>query len=417
METRDARREPLLEELAHPEVGVHLQRELPLAGIPAAGPVAGDPEAYPYRIDLLTHTLILLAVADADGDVTVALDDARATPLGAGGKALELRSRVHLDERYFQLVDVGAVIVLGVGDRGLEYLAHQPRALLRHEAQRRDRIADRLAAHHLGDQPALLRGNARVAQFGGHLHRVLRRLQVAATAASTLRSPECALKVRVGANSPSLCPTMFSVISTGTCWRPLCTAMVRPTISGTTGERRDQVLIGLRSLRGDATCTFLARCRSTNGPFFSERGMCVTLPISGYGSGGAGRSCCPCACCDGSSVPWCSSPTATPGADCPGRTCPRRHRAGDRPGSWPVPAPSGVCPSSAWRRPCRSCAGCARRCPLHRWWRGSRRAPCGSRPTSAADTHRCLRVRRRTRNCRRCAPAARRARASSRRCG
>ena len=30
-------------------------------------------------------------------------------------------------------------------------------------------------------------------------------------AASTLRSPECALKVRVGANSPSLWPTMFSV--------------------------------------------------------------------------------------------------------------------------------------------------------------------------------------------------------------
>src|SRR5256886_697974 len=66
---------------------------------------------------------------------------------------------------------------------------------------------------------------------------------------------------------------MFSVISTGTCWRPLCTAMVRPTISGTTVERRDQVLIGLRSFLAEATCTFLARCRSTNGPFFNERGM------------------------------------------------------------------------------------------------------------------------------------------------
>src|SRR5580700_4167201 len=67
---------------------------------------------------------------------------------------------------------------------------------------------------------------------------------------------------------------MFSVMSTGMCWRPLCTAMVRPTISGTTIERRDQVLIGLRSFLADATCTFFARCRSTNGPFFSERGMC-----------------------------------------------------------------------------------------------------------------------------------------------
>src|SRR5256886_5829555 len=39
---------------------------------------------------------------------------------------------------------------------------------------------------------------------------------------------------------------MFSVMSTGMCWRPLWTAIVRPTISGTTIERRDQVLIGLR---------------------------------------------------------------------------------------------------------------------------------------------------------------------------
>jgi hypothetical protein len=40
---------------------------------------------------------------------------------------------------------------------------------------------------------------------------------------------------------------MFSVTSTGTCCRPLCTAIVSPTISGMTIERRDQVLIGLRS--------------------------------------------------------------------------------------------------------------------------------------------------------------------------
>ena len=49
---------------------------------------------------------------------------------------------------------------------------------------------------------------------------------------------------------------MFSVISTGMCCRPLCTAIVRPTISGMTIERRDQVLIGLRSFLADASCTF-----------------------------------------------------------------------------------------------------------------------------------------------------------------
>src|SRR5258708_38506025 len=71
---------------------------------------------------------------------------------------------------------------------------------------------------------------------------------------------------------------MFSVTSTGMCWRPLCTAIVSPTMSGMTIERRDQVLIGLRSFLADATCTFFARCRSTNGPFFSERGI-STYPV------------------------------------------------------------------------------------------------------------------------------------------
>src|SRR5580658_7946120 len=72
---------------------------------------------------------------------------------------------------------------------------------------------------------------------------------------------------------------MFSDTSTGMCCRPLWTAIVRPTMSGTIIERRDQVLIGLRSLRAAATWTFLARCRSTNGPFFVERGICSSTHL------------------------------------------------------------------------------------------------------------------------------------------
>ena len=51
------------------------------------------------------------------------------------------------------------------------------------------------------------------------------------------------LNMRVGANSPSLWPTMFSVTYTGMNFLPLCTASVCPTISGITVERRDQVLM------------------------------------------------------------------------------------------------------------------------------------------------------------------------------
>src|ERR1700674_1353208 len=71
---------------------------------------------------------------------------------------------------------------------------------------------------------------------------------------------------------------MFSVASTGMFWRPLCTAIVSPTMSGMTIERRDQVLIGLRSCLAAATCPFFARGKSTNGPFFSERGI-STYPV------------------------------------------------------------------------------------------------------------------------------------------
>ena len=48
----------------------------------------------------------------------------------------------------------------------------------------------------------------------------------------------------VGATSPSLCPTIDSVINTGTCSLPLCTAIVNPTISGEIDDDLAQVLIG-----------------------------------------------------------------------------------------------------------------------------------------------------------------------------
>src|SRR5438876_23484 len=49
--------------------------------------------------------------------------------------------------------------------------------------------------------------------------------------------------MRVGANSPSLWPTICSVMKTGTCFRPSWTAIVCPTMSGKTVEERDQVRI------------------------------------------------------------------------------------------------------------------------------------------------------------------------------
>src|SRR6266581_1362289 len=60
---------------------------------------------------------------------------------------------------------------------------------------------------------------------------------------------ECPLNWRVKLNSPSLWPTMFSVMYTGINILPLCTAIVCPTISGMMVERRDQVRNTFLSLR------------------------------------------------------------------------------------------------------------------------------------------------------------------------
>ena len=66
---------------------------------------------------------------------------------------------------------------------------------------------------------------------------------------------------------------MFSVMYTGTNFFPLCTAIVCPTISGTTVDRRDQVLMTRRSFSRFMASTFSSRCRSMNGPFLSDRPM------------------------------------------------------------------------------------------------------------------------------------------------
>ena len=116
-----------------------------------------------------------------------------------------------------------------------------------------------------------------------------RRLAAISCLASLLAVPEWARKVRVGANSPSLWPTIDSETNTGTCLRPSWTAIVWPTISGKTVEVRDQVLT--ICLSPDSFIASMRRIRrsSTNGPFFVERPI-AALTSSSCRAGGRGRS-------------------------------------------------------------------------------------------------------------------------------
>src|SRR5258705_8764709 len=62
--------------------------------------------------------------------------------------------------------------------------------------------------------------------------------------------------------------------------RPLCTAIVCPTISGTTVDRRDQVLMTFLSPPRFITSIFSRSGTSTKGPFFSDLLMCYPNNLS-----------------------------------------------------------------------------------------------------------------------------------------
>src|SRR3954470_12712170 len=156
-------------------------------------------------------------VADGDVDVRGRLADAVAAPLGARREALQRRALLDVDRLDLELVDVGAVVVLGVGDRRLERLLDDPGGALLREVEDVDRLVDLLAADEVGDQPALVGGEANAAndRFGfhrGHPYFF-----------EAFLSAGWPLKVRVSANSPSLWPTIWSVTYTGMCCLPLCT--------------------------------------------------------------------------------------------------------------------------------------------------------------------------------------------------
>src|SRR3954470_18103374 len=76
---------------------------------------------------------------------------------------------------------------------------------------------------------------------------------------------------------------MFSVTYTGMNLRPLCTAIVCPTISGITVERRDQVLRTFFSPPRFMTSTFSSNGTSTKGPFLSD--LDITFLWSSIASG------------------------------------------------------------------------------------------------------------------------------------
>lgn len=81
--------------------------------------------------------------------------DTVAAALGASGEALHRLSLVHENRGDLQFVDIGAVVVLGVGDGGLDSLLQDGGGLLRREGEDFQRTADLLAADQVRNQASL----------------------------------------------------------------------------------------------------------------------------------------------------------------------------------------------------------------------------------------------------------------------
>src|SRR5690606_22324214 len=149
----------LLQELADPMILLDVHRERLRFGVPLRQPLASDAEVKSGRMYFLTHDL---HVRHSNRDVAAALQDSVAPALRARTIAGEERRAVDFDDRNLELVDVRPVIVLGVRDRRLEHLVHDPRGLLAAEPQDIDGLPDGLAPDLIRDETALLGRNARV---------------------------------------------------------------------------------------------------------------------------------------------------------------------------------------------------------------------------------------------------------------
>src|SRR5437773_6815350 len=128
------------------------------------GGTRSDESSVPWR------SLLVVAVADDDANVAGLLADHVAATFGTRGEAFQRRCLVDIDRRDPELVDIGAFIVLGVGNRRLEHLLQNARALLRAEREHIQRLVDGQPADLIGDEPAFLGRQANAAERSSGLH-------------------------------------------------------------------------------------------------------------------------------------------------------------------------------------------------------------------------------------------------------
>src|SRR5215475_4647218 len=209
----------------------------------------------------LTHQLLtpLTDLVQHDSDMTQAFADACGSALRSRRESLPHTRFVHLDLLYIETIHIDALGVLRIGYRCMQCLGDNACGALGNKLENIQGLLDTLAANLIHHEPYFARREPDILcdcfSFHGYSNfvRLPNRCEsiqlfgavgaaaglgaavvVPATGApgagvtaptvslaSPLRSPECTKNVRVGENSPSLWPTMFSVINTGINFRPL----------------------------------------------------------------------------------------------------------------------------------------------------------------------------------------------------
>ena len=106
--------------------------------------------------------LVGVVAGENDRDVRGALADAEVAAAGTGLTRLARRPLVGPRAREVELVGRERVVVLGVGDRGVEQLQHVVGGVLLAELEHTDRVVDRETAHEVEDLADLVRRDRQV---------------------------------------------------------------------------------------------------------------------------------------------------------------------------------------------------------------------------------------------------------------
>src|SRR5574343_146639 len=284
-----------LQVLTNLDVFLQHARKVLAVGVPAGTPVFGDGQTKASRMNFLSHGSSL--VTNGQIDMAGRLADPIATTLGARREALQHHAFFDVDDFHLQFVDISTVVVLGVGDSRLQHLFDDTSALGRAEGQDVESLTNRLAAHQIRHQAALLRREAYAPQTCTSFH-VSSLLLGLLAGGVTLERP----------GQRELAELVTDHIL-GDEHRNMLLAIVdRNRQADELGEDRRTTRPGLdRALvAGGANCFDLVDQMRINKRALFER-TSHFLRLNAYD--GAERSCCSCACCCGCDNPWWADPT------------------------------------------------------------------------------------------------------------